>query len=204
MELGNIELDSLVLLKLLKGDADFGQLIGVDNQDTAVITNCIPGEGAEMVSFLEQLNYESNIIGIYGSIDLKSLVELQIQKQQEMPGSFAIWIEEGKLTAFKISAKYLEAKSNSLESAIERIPIKVKNLGLANAFLGTVDTQPAKHSTASIRQSLENLISLSENFQQESWKLQNYYKNLKKNRSEPFTEQGLTAELMLQNCFATQ
>ena len=204
MEADRIQVDSLVISKLLKGDSDYGQLIGLVTGDkTMVITNCISGESVEMASCLDRLNYESNIVGIYGSLDLKSLVEIQMQKQDETPESIAIWIEQGQLVAFKINSTYLKSNAYSSEPMIERIPISVKDLGLASAFVKNGDcVRNAALTITSIKQSLENLISLSENFQQESWKHQNYYKNIKKVRQAPTTELHLTSELMLQHCQA--
>ena len=179
MEVQNIQLDALVISKLFKPDSDFGQLIGVESDSVITITNTTPGDNQDILEHLDQLNYENNVIGLYSS-DLKSLFEILMQKPDTFVG---IFVQDGKLTAYKLSTK----------QQFTKIPITVKNTGLMDAFLTTVDEPPVKLTNSSIRNTLDQLLTLSDHLNQDK----NHYKTMKKN---PNSEHQFVTELMHQLC----
>jgi hypothetical protein len=201
-KISRIELDALVYLKMAKDDT-FGHLYGVDYDHLLIITNAVPVQDEndnKLKPCFEELHYETNLVGFYSCDDLRNLIEIQFEKQSQNQKMVGLALMDGRIQAFRLSDEYM--KTRKCDYVFEFIDVHVKNFGLIDAALLSVDSGKRTNFAVSEARILETLSDLSESLQQENWKYQNYYKNMRKGKSEPATDFMVLKQLMTFNCDA--
>lgn len=140
-----IQVDSRIV-SLIQSSAG-GFLVGVEMDGVLIITNAVETE--EQLVLLENLNYEREVVGTYGPLDLPSIAKAQRADKL----SVHITVVKTKLVGLRLSPQFVAlypdlkiSAGATFDSIMEVIPITLENPGLLSALISTMDVKYAVHS----------------------------------------------------------